>query len=149
MAELAPVNVFDVANYILSKTGPITAMKLEKLVYFSHAWSLVWDETPLINNRIEAWSNGPVVPELFFKHQGMYIVSAKDIPGNPDNIAPQHKETIDIVINDYGSKPSYVLSELSHQQEPWINARAGLEPYEKCNKVISDGSIADYFSQLM
>jgi uncharacterized phage-associated protein len=38
------VNVFDVAAYILKKRGRMTALKLQKLVYYSQAWSLVWDE---------------------------------------------------------------------------------------------------------
>jgi uncharacterized phage-associated protein len=43
---------YDVAAYILRKKGEMTAMKLEKLVYHSQAWSLVWDEEPLFHERI-------------------------------------------------------------------------------------------------
>lgn len=46
--------VHDVAAYILAKHGPMTAMKLEKLVYYSQAWSLVWDDKPLFRSKIEA-----------------------------------------------------------------------------------------------
>ena len=42
------IQVFDVAAYILQKTGSMTTMKLQKLVYYSQAWSLVWDEKPSI-----------------------------------------------------------------------------------------------------
>lgn len=59
------VNVYDVAEFILRKFGSMTAMKLQKLVYYCQAWSLVWDEKPLFPERIEAWANGPVVRELF------------------------------------------------------------------------------------
>ena len=40
-------SVFDVAAYILHRAGTMTAMKLQKLVFYSQAWSLVWDEKPL------------------------------------------------------------------------------------------------------
>jgi uncharacterized phage-associated protein len=41
-------NVHDVAAYILEKVGePISTMKLQKLVYYSQAWHLAWDEEPL------------------------------------------------------------------------------------------------------
>ena len=60
----SPVSVFDVAAYILDKLGPISTIKLQKLVYYCQAWSLVWDEEPLFSERIEAWVNGPVVREL-------------------------------------------------------------------------------------
>jgi uncharacterized phage-associated protein len=54
----------DVAAYILSRQGRMTAMKLQKLVYYSQAWSVVWDERPLFPEKIEAWANGPVVRDL-------------------------------------------------------------------------------------
>ena len=31
-------------------------MKLQKLVYYSQAWSLIWDEKPLFEEEIEAWA---------------------------------------------------------------------------------------------
>ena len=76
------IRVFDVAAYILQKMGAMTTMKLQKLVYYSQAWSLVWDEKPLFVEDIEAWANGPVVRELFDYHRGMYEISAMPI-GNP------------------------------------------------------------------
>ena len=58
-------DVFDVAKYILEKQGSMTTMKLQKLVYYSQAWSIVWDEKPIFAERIEAWASGPVVRELW------------------------------------------------------------------------------------
>lgn len=40
-------SIFDVAAYVLDKLGVMTTMKLEKLCYYSQAWSLVWDERRL------------------------------------------------------------------------------------------------------
>ena len=40
-------SVYDVAAYILQKSGELTTWKLQKLVYYSQAWSLVWDERAL------------------------------------------------------------------------------------------------------
>ncbi len=68
-------NVFDVATYILKKTRPCTHMKLQKLLYYAQAWSLVWDEKQLFGDRIEAWANGPVVPRLFQQLKGKYAVT--------------------------------------------------------------------------
>src|SRR5436305_3443094 len=90
----------DVAAYILSKTGEITAMKLQKLVYYSQAWSLVWDEEPLFDERIEAWVNGPVVPDLYRRHRGMFKVSAW--PGaDPGSLTDSQRQTIDAVLGYY------------------------------------------------
>jgi len=56
------MTVIDVSRYILERMGEMTAMKLQKLCYYAQAWSLVWDERPLFDERIEAWANGPVCP---------------------------------------------------------------------------------------
>ncbi|WP_375339284.1 Panacea domain-containing protein [Planktothricoides raciborskii] len=53
--------VYDVAAYILTKKHPLTAVKLQKLLYYAQAWALVWDKKPLFPERIEAWVNGPVL----------------------------------------------------------------------------------------
>lgn len=58
-------SALDVAQYILEQQGPMPAMKLHKLLYYAQAWSLVWDDEPLFPERIEAWINGPVIPDLF------------------------------------------------------------------------------------
>jgi uncharacterized phage-associated protein len=142
-------SVFDVAQYILTKLGEITTWKLQKLCYYSQAWSLVWDEKPLFNERIEAWANGPVVPELYNKHKGSYYIAAID--GDPDKLNKQQIETIDLVIKVYGGKTSTWLSELTHTEAPWINARQReqLGPGERGNSEITLDDMAEYYCGLV
>jgi uncharacterized phage-associated protein len=140
------VNVHDVAAAILRKQGPMSAMKLEKLAYYCQAWSLVWDEAPLFAERIEAWASGPVVPALYYRHRGQFQITSWD--GNPDVLTDSQKETIDSVLKFYASKSSQWLSDLTHSEDPWIEARAGLAPLERGNKEISIASMAEYYSGL-
>ena len=79
-------NVFDVAKYILNECGAMSAMKLQKLCYYSQAWSLVWDDRPLFEEEFHAWANGPVCKELFHKTQGKYLVGADDEDGSTENL---------------------------------------------------------------
>lgn len=67
-------SVIDVAEYILTKHGQMSTMKLHRLVYYSQAWHLVWDGVPLFDEEIQAWANGPVVPVLYELHRGEYTV---------------------------------------------------------------------------
>ncbi|MUG99372.1 DUF4065 domain-containing protein [Scytonema sp. UIC 10036] len=141
------VNVHDVASYILEKIGPLMAMKLQKLVYYSQAWSLVWDEEPLFPEKIEAWANGPVVPALYNSHRGQFKVS--ELPeGNSGNLTPTQRETIDEVIKFYGNRSSLWLSDLTHKEDPWINARQGLMLGERGNQEITHAAMAEYYSSL-
>ena len=108
-------SVFDVAKYILSKTGKISTWKLQKLCYYSQAWELAWTGNSLFDEDFEAWANGPVCPELFHKHQGRFLVGYEDINiGNPEKLDNEQKETIDIIIRDYGDMEPYQLREQTH-----------------------------------
>lgn len=143
-----PVSCLDVAAYILRERGPMTAMKLQKLVYYSQAWSLVWDEEPLFSEQIEAWANGPVVPELFRAHKGQFKVSA--IPdGNPDALSPVQVETVQAVLDYYGDKPSQWLSDLTHMEDPWKNARGDYADGYPCRNTISHAALHEYYSGLV
>lgn len=71
--------VYDVAEYILSTQGEMSAMKLHKLCYYCQGWHLVWEGTPLFGERIEAWANGPVIPALYELHRGAFLVAPGDI----------------------------------------------------------------------
>ena len=141
------IQVFDVAAYILEKVGTMTTMKLQKLIYYSQAWSLVWDEKPLFEEGIEAWANGPVVKDLFDYHRGMYEISAMPI-GNPRLLNQAQQETVDVVLEYYGDKSAQWLIQLTHMEDPWIQARKGLPPLERGNKIIPLDTMADYYSSL-
>ena len=137
----------DVAAYILEQQGPMTAMKLQKLVYYSQAWSLVWDDEPLFPEKIEAWINGPVVPELFARHKGQYILDSWE-HGDANALDENQKETVDVVLSYYGDKSSHWLSDLTHSEEPWIEARNGLSPNDRGGNEITLDSMAWYYQSL-
>ncbi|RJP86753.1 MAG: DUF4065 domain-containing protein [Desulfobacteraceae bacterium] len=125
----------------------MTTMKLQKLVYYCQAWSLVWDERPLFKEEIEAWANGPVVKELFAYHRGMFQVSSISI-GNPDLLNNEQKDTIDAVIEYYGDKPSQWLIDLTHMEDPWKKTRTGLPISVRSDRVIALEDMAEYYSSL-
>ena len=85
--------VHDVAAYIIFKIRNLDAMKLQKLLYYSQASSLVWDGKPLFSSKIEASANGPVVREVFKAYQSQYRVSDARF-GNKDALNPIEKNTV-------------------------------------------------------
>lgn len=138
----------DVAAYILKQRGPMTAMKLQKLVYYSQAWSLVWDDEPLFDEIIEAWANGPVVPALYALHRGMFCV--QDWPyGNLNALEQYQRDTVDRVVEHYGQLAPHELSDLTHKEPPWEQARAGLPPGTRGKNQISLAAMAEYYGSLV
>ncbi|WP_368224133.1 Panacea domain-containing protein [Aeromonas sp. s4] len=140
---------FDIAKYILRQQGEMSAMKLQKLVYYSQAWSLVWDEEPLFETDFQAWANGPVLPTLYNAHRGMFKVNeATFTQGSPDRLSAEQRDTVDKVLEFYGDKTAQWLSNLTHQESPWVNARKGLPAMTVSNEVITQAAMEEYYSAL-
>jgi len=139
--------VFDVANYILVSIGQVTSMKLQKLVYYSQAWSLAWDDEPLFGEDFQAWANGPVCPELFKVHKGHFRLSADFFGDYAEGaLSPEQIDTIDIVLKDYGDMTPHELSNLTHREYPWINARGDTPPGMPCDNIIEKEVMRDYYA---
>src|SRR5660397_269767 len=133
-------SVLDVAEYILKETGSMTTMKLQKLVYYSQAWSLVWDEKPLFGEPIEAWANGPVVRELYEAHRGRFQVDTIE-NGDPTRLEGEQEETVLSVLREYGDESSQWLSDLTNMEDPWQDARKGLPSTTRSDVEITHASM--------
>lgn len=140
--------VYDLAEYILRARGPMSAMKLQKLVYYSQAWSLVWDERPLFEDEIEAWANGPVVRALYDRHRGKFSVAPGFFPGSPDALTDSERSTVDMVLGFYGDKNPQWLSDLTHLEQPWRVAREGIPDGERGSRIIGKDVLAEYYGSL-
>ena len=141
--------VFDVAKYILDKYGSMSAMKLQKLIFYSQAMSLVWDDVPLFEDDFEAWAKGPVCRKLFNSHKGKFMLNNSDflVPYKPDvtKLTDEQKETIDTVVDSLIDYPPYVLSDMVHKEKPWLEARGDLPKGAHCENIIPKSSILEYY----
>ncbi len=145
------VSVFDVASHVLNRLSDksCTTMKLHKLLYYCQAWSMVWTEKPIFHEKIEAWSNGPVIKDLFYFHKGSYSIHYNDITnGNEKLLSDDQKKVVDDVIKFYGDKDPQWLIDLTHSEDPWVTARKGLSSNERGNREISLESMQIYYSSL-
>lgn len=81
-----PYSAKAVSNFFLSKSRRITQMKLHKLLYFAHGWHLGLTSLPLLDEMVEAWPDGPVVPSVFheFKTFGIRPITCFAREFNPD-----------------------------------------------------------------
>ncbi len=139
--------VLDVAAYILERKGAVLVWKLQKLVYYSQAWSLVWDDQPLFSEEIQAWINGPVCPDLHEKHKDKFELEKLN-SGDSNNLNQEQKETIDAVLDSYGDQAPHWLRNLICTEPPWKKAREGLSMRERGNSVITIDSMADYYGSI-
>lgn len=142
-------NVLNVACYILQRIGEMTTMKLQKLAYYCQAWSLAWDGVPLFDEDFQAWANGPVCPELFEEHKGKFTVNENDFSKYADaEFTVEGIETMDAVLRDLGEKTGQWLSDLTHSERPWKDARQGCKPGERCTRIIEKEVMQEYYAGL-
>lgn len=143
------MNVKELANYLLSKDS-MTNKKLQKMTYYITGWHLALLNEDLIPyDNFEAWVHGPVCPDLYHEYKNY---GWKDIPKiskySCTEILADSKELIDEVIERYGSYSGDDLEALSHQEQPWLQAREGLEEWNPSTKIISKEVMKNYFLKL-
>lgn len=136
--------VRDVSHYIIVYSNErdygVSNLKLQKLLYFVQAFFLINDFPPCFDEKIEAWDFGPVVPEVYREYKrygGMdiptidyYVKFDKKSIWNTeriyydDIISEDDKEMIRAVVDKFAHCSATVLVNLTHNQDPWINAYA-------------------------
>jgi len=140
-------NIFDVAKYILEKQGEISVMKLQKLTFYVKAWGLAWDEEEMFHEEFQAWVGGAVSPVLYDKHKGKFKVSAELFSdANSYSLSESQKDTINKVLDFYSKYTAQQLSDINHQESPWIDARGNLPPTAPSKEVITTSAMAEYYS---
>jgi uncharacterized phage-associated protein len=115
-----------IANYFIDRARKggksIDQMKIQKLVYYAHGWYLAMTSEPLIDEQIEAWRFGPVVPSLYraLKHCGNQAVKQAIQPAEPDLLPFEVQSFLDRIWNLYSHLTGIQLSNLTHQNgSPW------------------------------
>ena len=143
------VKVFDVAKYVLEKCGEISTWKLQKLCYYCQAWHYTWTERRLIEESFQAWRNGPVCPELYEVLQGRFMISAESFKfGDSTKLDADEKESVDVVLKDYGELEPYDLRAITHLEDPWKNARGDLPVDANSDVEIPLESMGAYYGSL-
>jgi uncharacterized phage-associated protein len=141
--------LFDVAKYITERTGDVSAMKLQKLMYYAQAWNLVWEEEALFGDDFQAWANGPVLPALYARHRGMFKVDAALFAdAKSGHLTDAERGNVDKVLSFYGDKTAQWLSNLTHQENPWLEARNGLPVGASSEAIIAKAALHEYYSSL-
>mgnify|MGYP005609758481 CR=1 FL=1 len=64
-------------------------------------------------------------------------------------LSSEQIELIDEVLEMYVAEAGITLESITHQQMPWIDARKGICPAEKCENRISKQKMQAYFSTLL
>ena len=128
-----------VIDYIRAHTSNTGKVKLQKLLYYSHVWALVWSGEPLTGEKFYAWKMGPVIPTVW---------QNEHLPGDCSQLTDNEKKIIESVLDHYGTMTGKALSELAHSEKPWKTARIGYMPDDSSNVPLDELTEIKYYSSL-
>lgn len=138
----------DIAKYFLVLSDPkigelISNLKLQKLCYYAQGFHLALYDKKLFPEKIEAWTHGPVVPELYRKYK-KYGDGVIPIPEKFDleKYDSQTQELLNEVNSVYGQYSAWKLRNMTHDEPPWCEAK-------ESGKAISPSAMKEYFKTLI
>jgi uncharacterized phage-associated protein len=128
------------------ESDPLTPFRLQKLLYYAQAWSLVLRETELFPEEIRAWKNGPVVEEVY--HSLPDGSCASCVPENAFASAPDPDPEDTAFLKSfweaYSGYSASQLSRMTHAEMPWQKV---WQERPNMNAPIPVEDIEEYFSR--
>jgi len=141
------VSVSDVAKFVLEESGTLDTWKLQKLCYYAQGWHLARTGEPAFQERVKAWADGPVIPQLFHQHKGRRYVSAAEIEGDVNVLSADVRKTIRDVLAVYGAFDGKALRGASHADLPWREARGDLPPDSQESPPLKRSLMIEHFKE--
>lgn len=140
-----------VIAYIFEKLEEVTPLSLQKLLYFIQGvYSALYGE-PIFSEDCRAWVHGPVYPEVYelfknFKYNPIDDERFALIEGSEDALTDEEKMVIDLVVNTFGMYGGKALERITHNEEPWLEARKGYGDDIPSDEILTKESIKEYYS---
>lgn len=140
-------SIYDIADFFIdacnnSYDDQITNLKLNKLLFYAQGCHLARTGKPLFDDAIEAWTLGPVAPDIYHKYQvcgrNPIPTTTKAYPSIP--FSPDEIDTLTDVMREFGKYTGSALVNMTHKAgTPWSSA------VNSGQKEISQNSMKEYF----
>jgi len=128
----------------------ITHLKVQKLLYYAQGWHLALHDKQLFPESIQAWAHGPVCPTVWkrFKDHNFNPLTAENTISDGSELKVSEQTFLMEVWTVYGQFTAKRLEEMTHGEEPYLNARGNLPEYARSTAVIPQSAMKRYFKSL-
>lgn len=142
-----------VISYVFESLEEVTPLMLQKLLYFIQGIHYALFGKPMFIEDCEAWIHGPVYPEVYdlfkdFKYNPIDDVRFAILNGTVDELTEDERKVIDLVVNTFGLYSGKVLERITHNEDPWKNARKGYADNVPSKEPLSKESIKAYYDSV-
>jgi uncharacterized phage-associated protein len=153
-----------VANWFIENLPGTDPLKLQKLIYYVHGWHLAIKNGPLIDDFVQAWKYGSVIPAVYHEFKGygndaiprkaLGTILERDADGDMafvvPRIPPEDKQTQEFlkkIAEIFGQYTGLRLSAFTHQPgTPWFKIMKQNPNRKGVN--IPDNEIQKYFEDV-
>ena len=142
-----------VANYFVKKNEEeqkgLSPLKIQKLLYYAQAWNLVMNDEKLFENDFEAWVHGPAIPHVwqYFREFDFSSSHPEFLEKEFSEFSDKEKEVLEMVWHIYGKFDGKYLETLTHTEDPWLQARRGLDSDVISQNIISSKNMKTYYGR--
>lgn len=139
-----------VIAYVFEKLEEVTPLMLQKLLYFIQGIYLALYGKPIFAEDCRAWIHGPVYPEVYdlfrdFKYNPIDDARFALLEGNEDALTDDEKKVIDLVVNTFGMYGGKTMEKITHNEDPWMEARKGYGYSIPSSEFLPKGRIMKYY----
>lgn len=143
--------IFQVVNWFLSRAtceNRITHLALQKMLYFSQAWSNVFNDKLLFDENSEAWVHGAVYRKVYnkfkeFKYNQLPFVEIEV------NLPEEEVEILEFVWKYYFEVYTpKTLEHICHLEMPYKLARENCKELERCENIIDKSFVREYYLEV-
>lgn len=139
--------------YVFEKLEEVTPLMLQKLLYFIQGVYSALYGRPIFTEDCRAWIHGPVYPEVYelfrdFKYNPIDDARFALLKGTTDTLTDDEKKVIDLVVNTFGIYSGKVLERITHNEDPWKEARKGYGDSIPSSEILPKESIMKYYITL-
>ena len=138
-----------IAN-IFEELEEVTPFMLQKLLYFIQGVYSALYGRPIYEEDCRAWIHGPVYPEVYdlfrdFKYNPIDDARFALLEGTEDALTDDEKRVIDLVVNTFGMYGGKVLEKITHNEDPWMEARKGYGDSIPSSELLPKERIMKYY----
>lgn len=145
--------MLQVIAYIFEKLEEVSPLVLQKLLYFIQGvYSALYGKA-LFQEECRAWVHSPVYPEVYelfsdFKYNPIDDARFAMLDGAADTLTKEEKDVVDLVVNTFGMYGGKMLEKITHNEDPWKEARKGYGDNVPSSELLSKERIMKYYVEI-
>ena len=142
-----------VIAYIFDELEEVTPLMLQKLLYFIQGVYSALYERSLFEEDCKACVHGPVYPEVYdlfrdFKYNPVDDARFALLGGAEEILIEDERRVVDRVVKTFGMYSGKVLEKITHNEDPWMEARKGYGDSISSGELLSKERIMKYYIRI-